>query len=86
MAACWETRQCEPDMQAICPHAVTERDMCPSTCSFATCDRPTNELTSDPALVFDPTVDRNAARKQSCLYCAYFLKNGPRRSTDAPAQ
>ena len=36
------------------------------------------KLTTDPALVLDATVDRNAAIKQECIYCAFFLRNGPR--------
>ncbi|MBK5210816.1 MAG: hypothetical protein JJE36_00585 [Coriobacteriia bacterium] len=81
MAVCWQTRECEPDIIGACPHAVTERDMCPSRCTFSICDRETHVMTTDPALVFDPTVDRNAARKQSCLYCEHFLKHGPRRTS-----
>lgn len=78
MAACWKTRECEPDMRKDCMHAVTDYDMCPMRCFFATCDRPTHVLTSDPELVFDPTIDRDQAIKQSCIYCEFFLKNGPR--------
>lgn len=86
MAVCWQTRECEPDMTKVCPHAVTERDMCPTRCAFSTCDRETHVMTTDPELIFDATVDRNAARKQSCLYCEHFLKHGPRRKVETAAE
>ena len=75
---CWRIRNCEQDMQSGCPHAVTDFDMCPARCSFATCDRPTYELTSDPDLVFAGDVDRNQALKQGCIWCKFFLTNAPR--------
>jgi hypothetical protein len=53
-------------------------DRCPSKCAFATCDRPTHALTSDPALVFSVEVDRGAAIKDVCTYCEFFIINGPR--------
>jgi len=58
--------------------------MCPTKCFFAACDRPTHELTTDPDLVFDPDIDRSQALKQSCLYCVFFLTNGPKK-TEAQA-
>jgi hypothetical protein len=86
MTVCWQTRDCPQEMHENCPHAVIdEYDMCPTKCSFAACYRDTNELTSDPALVFSADVDRDAARKQSCLYCAFFLKNGPRKNKQGSA-
>jgi len=66
-------------MQDTCGHAVSDWDMCPARCAYAQCDRSTYEFTSDPALVFDPTVDREQALKQNCLWCKFFLTNGPRR-------
>jgi hypothetical protein len=78
MAKCWEKRGCDDEMQAECPHAVEYKDNCPTKCAFAACDRPTHELTIDPELVFDPTVDRSAAIKDTCTFCAFFLRNGPR--------
>lgn len=80
MAVCWRTRGCEEDMRSTCSHAEDDFDMCPTKCYFATCDRPTHELTVDPELIFDETVDRSQALKQNCIYCAFFLKNGPRRT------
>jgi len=78
MAKCWEQRGCDEEMQQECPHAIEFEDNCPTKCAFATCDRSTYELTIDPALVFDATVDRSAVIKDGCTYCAFFLKNGPR--------
>ena len=83
---CWRTRECAPDIQEVCRHAVTDYDMCPTKCNFAACQRATNKLTSDPALVFDPDVDRSQALKQSCLYCEYFLTHGPRKPAAAGAE
>jgi hypothetical protein len=78
MAKCWEQRGCDEEMQGECPHAVEYFDNCPTKCAFATCDRPTYELTIDPALIFSPEVDRSQAIKDGCTYCAFFLQNGPR--------
>ena len=85
MTVCWRTRECDPEIQKECQHAVTDYDMCPSKCFFAACDRPTHEVTTDPELVLDPDIDRGQALKQSCLYCVFFLKNGPRKpQSDEP--
>ena len=78
MAKCWEQRGCDEEMQRECPHCVEYLDNCPTKCAFATCDRPTYELTIDPELVFDPTVDRSATIKDGCTFCAFFLQQGPR--------
>ena len=78
MAKCWETRGCDEQMQAECRHHIEFFDACPSKCAFAKCDRETHELTCDPSLVFDPSVDRSAAIKEECTYCGFFLTNGPR--------
>ena len=78
MPKCWEQRGCDDEMQQECPHAVEFFDNCPTKCAFAGCDRPTYELTIDPALIFSPDVDRSAAIKDGCTYCAFFLRTGPR--------
>lgn len=78
MAKCWEQRGCDEEMQRECPHCIEYFDNCPTKCAFATCDRPSYELTIDPELVFDPTVDRLKAIKDGCTFCAFFLHNGPR--------
>lgn len=77
MAKCWETRGCDDEMMSRCPH-VNPTERCPSRCAFAQCDRPSHAPSSDPALIFDPTVDRDAAMKEQCTFCAFFLTNGPR--------
>lgn len=78
MARCWEMRGCDEEMQADCPHHTRLMDRCPSKCAFAKCDRPTHELTTDPALIFSTTIDRDAAIKEECIYCGFFLRHGPR--------
>lgn len=78
MAKCWEQQGCDDKMQGECPHVVEFFDNCPTKCAFATCDRATYELTTDPALIFNPDVDRSQAIKDGCTYCAFFLKSGPR--------
>jgi hypothetical protein len=79
MAKCWEERGCDDEMQAECPHVTSFRDNCPTKCAFANaCPRPTNIVTSDPALIFDTSVDRTVAIKDSCLYCEFFLKHAPK--------
>ncbi|MDH4140881.1 MAG: hypothetical protein OEV43_09965 [Coriobacteriia bacterium] len=82
MAKCWERRDCDDKMRAECPHPTVFIDRCPTKCAFAKCDRATHELTTDPQLVFDATVDRDAAIKEECLYCGFFLRNGPRLKLD----
>lgn len=78
MARCWELRGCDDEMQAECPHPTELHDRCPTKCAFAQCDRPTHELTVDPELVFDAAVDRDSAIREECLFCAFFLRHGPR--------
>jgi hypothetical protein len=80
MAKCWETRGCDEEMQANCPHEQEFHDNCPNKCAFAVCDRPSFTLTTEPELVFSPEVDRSAARKDGCMHCEFFLRNGPRIS------
>lgn len=78
MAKCWEQRGCDERMQERCVHAEKATEKCPPRCNFSQCDRPGAGVTSDPALIFDPAVDRSAAIKEVCLSCGFFLQNGPR--------
>jgi hypothetical protein len=79
MAKCWEQRGCDEEMQADCPHVSQFKDNCPTKCAFANaCPRPTHVVTSEAELIFDPTVDRTAAIKDTCMYCEFFLRNGPK--------
>lgn len=80
MPRCWELRGCDEEMQATCPHPNELADRCPTKCAFAHCDRPTHELTVDPELIFDPSIDRDVVLKDECFYCAFFLRQGPKRS------
>lgn len=76
--ACWSFRGCDDEMRASCPHATDPAERCPHSCQFARCERPTHAMTTDLALVFDPSVDRSAAAKEVCTMCVFFLGNGPR--------
>lgn len=78
---CWEIRGCEAEKELFehCPHRELN-GRCPVDCGFARCDRPTHKSVMDPLLMLDPTVDRNAAIKEGCLLCEYYLKHGPRIS------
>jgi len=78
MARCWEQRGCDEQMQSECPHAVDIKDNCPTKCAFANCDRASFELTTDPELIFSPSIDRSKAIKDGCFYCAFFLTHGPK--------
>jgi hypothetical protein len=90
MARCWEIRDCDDgvgddvmgdggNLIDTCAHPNEFKDRCPTKCAFTFCERPQHEDTHDPALLFDPTVDREAAIKDVCLHCAFFLREGPRR-------
>ncbi len=80
MAKCWETRPCDDEMASRCPHNEAPFK-CPARCNFAECTLPTHQQTSDPALVFDPFIDRGAAVKESCTFCAFFLTHGPKSAS-----
>lgn len=80
MAKCWETRGCDQEMQDHCVHAEKATEKCPSRCAFATCYREVHEVTSDPALIFAPDIDRTGTIKEACTFCAFFLTHGPRTS------
>jgi len=81
---CWRTRDCAPQVKMYCQHAVTDYDMCPSTCKFAVCNRPEHKPTWDPKYVFEPNIDRNEALKHTCIHCEFFLHNGPKKDPSAP--
>jgi hypothetical protein len=82
MAKCWERRGCDDEMMSRCPHD-NPGEKCPARCAFAQCDRPTHEATSDPALIFEPAIDRSVAMKEQCVFCAFFLTKGPKVPTGA---
>ena len=76
MAACWELRGCDEEMQSRCPHN-TPGEACPMECHYAACDRPTHASTTDLDLLLNPDRDYSAAVKEVCRLCEHFLKNGP---------
>jgi len=78
VTGCWSTRGCDAEMQATCPHATDPTEKCPAECFYAKCGLPTHKTTSDPALIFEPFIDRDAAIKEPCIYCEFFLTRGPR--------
>lgn len=77
MARCWESRGCDEDMQARCPHSDNPAEKCPARCAIGQCYNPQHKVTSDPGLVFAPEIDRSACAKEACLFCAFFLTKGP---------
>lgn len=78
MTGCWAARGCDDELQSRCPHAIDPTEKCPSECFYSKCHRPTRKATSDPDLIFSPDIDRDAAAKENCVYCEFFLTNGPR--------
>lgn len=79
MSKCWESRGCDEEMQSECLHHTDLHDRCPTKCVFAnTCLQSAHEVCIDAELLFDPSIDRSDVIKETCLHCAFFLKNGPR--------
>ena len=79
MAKCWESRGCDEEMMARCPHN-TPGEKCPSRCGYGQCYRATHVATSDPGLIFDPSIDRGPAMNEQCTFCTFYLTHGPRAS------
>jgi hypothetical protein len=77
MAKCWERRGCDDEMTSRCPHN-NPAEKCPSRCAYGQCYSATHVPSSDPALIFDPAIDRDAAMKEQCTFCAFFLAHAPR--------
>ena len=84
MALCWETRGCDDEMQSRCPHSLAG-DTCPAECHYAWCDRPTRKVTDDIVLLLNPDLDYDAAVKEGCRVCEFFLTNGP-ATPDGPRE
>lgn len=78
MTGCWSKRGCDEELMSRCPHAINPAEKCPSGCFYAQCHRPTRKTTADPDLIFSQSVDRDAAAKENCVYCEFFLTKGPR--------
>lgn len=80
MAKCWTERGCDTAMQERCPHAADPDEKCPARCSYGQCARPQNAVPKDTLLFLEPNIDRSASMKEQCLYCEFFLTNGPKLS------
>lgn len=79
MAFCWQRRGCDEEMWSRCPHAVEDKySPCPMDCCYTACDNPQHELATDLDLLLDPFVDRNAAQKEQCRSCVFFLTTAPK--------
>lgn len=83
MAKCWETRGCDEEMQSRCPHNIDGLP-CPADCFNTRCERPTHQLVNAMDALLNPDVDRSAARKETCLFCQFFLDNGPKIDFSKP--
>ena len=84
MAACWEMRGCDDEMQSRCPHNIPG-EPCPADCHFAACHRPTHKVATDFNVLLNPDLDYGASVKQVCRVCEFFLTNGPGIDASAPA-
>jgi hypothetical protein len=82
VAFCWEIRGCDDEMQSRCPHN-TPGEPCPADCHFAACSRDTHVVSTDVTVLLNPELDYEAAIKQICRFCEFFLKNGPQFDKDA---
>lgn len=76
MAFCWEKRGCDEEMQERCPHNVPN-EPCPADCHYAACQRDTHVVETDLNILLNPERDYDAAIKQVCRFCTFFLTNGP---------
>lgn len=76
MAFCWEKRGCDEEMQSRCPHN-TPGEPCPADCHFAACHRETHTVETDLNILLNSERDYEAAIKQVCRFCTFFLVNGP---------
>lgn len=77
--ACWNMRGCDEEMQSRCPHN-TPGEPCPADCHFAACSRQTHEVCTDFNVLLNPERDYDAATKEICRFCSFFLLNGPSMS------
>ena len=84
MSACWEIRGCEgpENCYGHCPHYELG-GRCPVDCKFAECARPAHKTATSIDLLLDPDIDRQAAIKEYCCTCEFFLTNGPKLNASA---
>lgn len=76
MSFCWEKRGCDDEMQSRCPHN-TPGEPCPADCHFAACQRETHVVATDLNVLLNPERNYEAAIKQVCRFCEFFLVRGP---------
>ena len=74
---CWELRGCYEDaeMNGRCPHNIPG-EPCPADCHFAACFRPTHVVCTDFGKLLNPSRDFDAAIKEICRFCEFFLEHG----------
>ena len=71
-----------------CPHNAPG-EPCPADCHYAACGRLTHVVATDFDLLLNPERDYEAAVKEICRFCEFFLLNGPKvsdRKDDAPTR
>ena len=69
-----------------CPHNVPG-EPCPADCHYAACYRDRHVVAVDLDILLNPERDYDAAVREVCRFCEYFLVNGPtlaERPPDAP--
>ncbi|MCD8316303.1 MAG: hypothetical protein LUB61_02715 [Eggerthellaceae bacterium] len=76
MEKCWLIRGCDEEMMSRCPHNIPG-EPCPADCHYADCRRATRKVCTDLSILLNPERDYDAAIKQVCHFCEFFLKNGP---------
>ena len=76
--ACWEKRGCYKDEEMLsrCPHN-TPGEPCPPDCHFAACERKTHVVCTQYDKLLNPNINFEAATKEICRFCEFFLDNGP---------
>lgn len=81
-AKCWELRGCYEDaeMNGRCPHNIPG-EPCPADCKFSACSRPTHQTARDILTLLNPDLNYDAAVKEVCRTCEFFLSNGPSAET-----
>ncbi len=81
--ACWEFRGCDEEMQQRCPHN-TPSQACPANCYYAACYRNCHVVCTDFNMLLNPERNYDAAVREICRFCEYFLQNGP-KTKDRPS-
>ena len=81
MDHCWARRGCYQDEEMFgrCPHNIPG-EPCPADCHYAACHRSTHVVCGDFALLLNPERDYDAALREVCKFCEFFLTHGPKTS------